>query len=300
MSRSRVRQLRVVLRTEDFDAAVAFYRDTLGMVETPLTAGPDGARIALLEAGRATLELVDPAQARYIDTVETAREPATPVRLAFEVPDAADAAGTLGATGAQVLATPTRTPWGSLNARLAGPGGVHVTVFSDAGGPVGATLSSLGGEPGALAHAVDAARAAGTAGQLPFAALVARDGVVIGAGVNTASADADPSAHAEVTAIRDAGRRTGSGDLAGAVVYSSCEPCAICRAVAAAAGVTEIVFAAGRELVPAAIDPAPEATARLTDAVTAVLPGIARRGATALAEADLAAPFRAYLGAVAP
>ena len=108
-------------------------------------------------------------------------------------------------------------------------------------------------------------------------------------------ADHDPIGHGEVVAIRDAARRARSIDLAGAVVYSSCEPCAICRTVAAAAGVGEIVYAAGKELVPRAIDPRPEATAALIDAVTALLPGIARRGETALSEADLTAPFRAFL-----
>jgi pyrimidine deaminase RibD-like protein len=292
-----VRQLRVVLRTDDFDAAVAFYRDGLGLPERPVTAGPDGARIVLLEAGTASLELVDEAQARYIDEVESATTAATPVRLAFEVADAAGAAEALGTTtGAPLLAPPTRTPWDSLNARLAGPGGVHVTLFAREV-PVGATLASLGGEPGALARVVDAARANGAAGQLPFAALVVQDGVVVGAGVNTALADADPSAHAEVTAIRDAGRQTGSGVLTAAVVYSSCEPCAICRTVAAAAGASEIVFAAGKDLVPDAIDPTPQDTARLSDAVTGLLPGIARRGDTTLTAAELAAPFRAYLDA---
>ena len=296
MSRRGVCQLRVVLRAEDFDAAVAFYRDGLGLGERPATAGPDAARIVLLDAGRATLELVDEAQARYVDEVEGAGPAATPVRLAFEVADAPDAAEALRATGVPLLAPPTRTPWDTLNARLAGPGGVHVTVFTTSA-PVGASLASLGGEPGALARVVDAARAHGASGQLPFAAWVVRDGVVIGTGVNTALADADPSAHAEITAIRDAGRRTGSGVLPGAVVYSSCEPCATCRTVAAAAGVSEIVFAAGKDLVPAAMDPTPQETARLIDAVTGVLPGIARHGDTALTAAELAAPFQAYLDA---
>jgi len=161
---------------------------------------------------------------------------------------------------------------------------------------VGASLADLGGEPGALARAVEAAARHGATGQLPFAALVVRDGVVVGAGVNTALADLDPAGHGEVTALRDAARRTGSLDLAGAVVYSSCEPCAICRTVAAAAGVSEIVYAAGKELVPAAIDADPARTAALLDAVTALLPGIARAGRTDLDEAALAAPFRAYTG----
>jgi len=141
---------------------------------------------------------------------------------------------------------------------------------------VGATLD----EAGALARAVDLARRNGAAGQLPFAALVVRDGTVIGAGVNTALADHDPSAHGEVTAVRDAARRLSALDLSGAVVYSSCEPCAICRLVAAAAGIREIVYAAPKESVPAWIDGDAATTVRLIDAVTAVLPGIARAGRT--------------------
>lgn len=165
-------------------------------------------------------------------------------------------------------------------------------------GLAGAAISALGGEAGTLAHTVAAAERHGASGQLPFAALTVRDGTVIGTGLNTALSDLDPSAHSEVVAIRDAARRTGSLDLAGAVVYSSCEPCAICRTVAAAAGVGEIVYAAGKELVPVAMDPAPRATAALIDAVTAHLPGIARRGATGLTEDQLSAPFRSYLRAV--
>jgi tRNA(Arg) A34 adenosine deaminase TadA len=162
---------------------------------------------------------------------------------------------------------------------------------------IGASADAAGGEPGLLARTVQLARAHGAAGQLPFAAVVVRDGVVAGAGANTALSDHDPSGHGEVVAIRDAARRARSADLTGAVVYSSCEPCAICRTVAAAAGVREVVFAAGKELVPAAIDPRPEATAALIDAVTALLPGIARRGATSLSTAELTAPFDAFLAA---
>ena len=151
-------------------------------------------------------------------------------------------------------------------------------------------------EAGALARAVELARVHGAAGQLPFAALVVRDGIVLGAGVNTMLADHDPSGHGEVVAIRDATRRQAGPDLTGTVVYSSCEPCAICRLVAAAAGVREIVFAADKALVPSVVDANPAVTARLIGAVTAVLPGIARAGRT---DADPAAPFRAFQAASA-
>ena len=303
MSDTAVNQLRVVLVTADFDAAVRYYRDTLGLSESAAIAGPDGARVVILEAGRATLELANAAQARFIAEVETGGTPSTPVRLAFEVAEVDAATTALAAAGAKVIAPPVRTPWNSRNARLDGPAGVQVTLFQElaaSDGPaglVGATLSELGGERGLLARTVELARRHGAAGQLPFVAVVVRDGTVIGAGANTTLADHDPTGHGEVAAIRDATRRTGSPDLADAVVYSSCEPCAICRTVAAAAGVREIVFAVGKEAVPAAIDPTPDLTVRLIDAVTAQLPGIARHGESGLSPEDLTAPFRSFVGA---
>lgn len=117
--------------------------------------------------------------------------------------------------------------------------------------------------------------------------------------MNTAIRDFDVSAHAEVNALRDAARRLGSVLLEEAVVYSSCEPCAICRAIAAAAGAGEIVFAALARLVPLELNPTPEATARLSAAVSEQLPGIARAGASSLSDEELAAPFAAYLAASA-
>lgn len=162
---------------------------------------------------------------------------------------------------------------------------------------VGAQLDSLGGETGLLARLVRLAGEHAAAGQLPFTGAVVRDGAVIGVGANLALARSDPSSHGEVEAIRDAGRRAGLAALAGTSVYSSCEPCAICRTVAAAAGAREIVFAAGRELVPTGLDPDPETTGRLMDAVGELLPGIARPAASGLSDAELAEPFRLFLDA---
>lgn len=161
---------------------------------------------------------------------------------------------------------------------------------------LGADLSTLDGEAGLLARLVRLAVEHGTAGQLPFTAAVVRDGSVIGIGANRALADSDPSAHGEVDAIRDAGRRAGLDGLTGAVVYSSCEPCAICRTVALAAGVREIVYAAGRELVPGTMDPDAEQTARLMDAIADLLPGLARQVDSGLSQDELAEPFRVFFG----
>ena len=77
----------------------------------------------ILEAGRATLELSNPAQVAMIDEVEVGRRVAPRLRVAFEVDDAAAATDTLVDAGAELVAPPTRTPWKSLNARLEAPAG---------------------------------------------------------------------------------------------------------------------------------------------------------------------------------
>lgn len=124
-------QLRVVLEAEDFDAAVAFYRDVLGLPEQAAFEGDGDARVVILEAGRATLELANPAQRRMIDEVEAGRDLGSAPRLAFEVTDTRGTVARLEAAGATVLGEPAVTPWRSLNARLAGPAGVQLTIFEE-------------------------------------------------------------------------------------------------------------------------------------------------------------------------
>ena len=131
-----VAQLRLVLETDDLDAALAFYRDAVGLTEREAYSEEDGARVHILEIPSATLELANPQQVRFIDRVEAGGEgvahryPLT-VRIAFEVPDAAAADEAWQAGGAQPVAPPTRTPWNSLNARLEAPGGMQVTAFEE-------------------------------------------------------------------------------------------------------------------------------------------------------------------------
>ena len=132
MSRPNVRQLRLVVTVEDYEAAVRFYRDVLGLPEQAAFATPDG-RVTILEAGRATLELADPAQAEFIDRVEVGRQVAGHIRVAFEVDDATAATTELAGAGAELIAPPTRTPWDSLNARLEAPGGLQLTLFEELG-----------------------------------------------------------------------------------------------------------------------------------------------------------------------
>ncbi len=122
-----VRQLRLVVTVDDFDAALAFYRDALGL-ETEAVFSSPGGRIVLLDAGRATLELTDATHAAYIDEVEVGRRVAGKLRVAFEVDDSAAATDALVAAGAKLIAPPTETPWRSLNARLEGPD-LQLTLF---------------------------------------------------------------------------------------------------------------------------------------------------------------------------
>ena len=131
MVRPTVTEMRLVVTASDFDQAVAFYRDVLGLPERASYASAAG-RVVILDAGRATLEIADPAQAEFIDAVEVGRRVAGHIRVAFEVDDAARLAATLADAGATVLAEATRTPWGSDNARLEGPAGLQLTLFSEA------------------------------------------------------------------------------------------------------------------------------------------------------------------------
>ena len=130
-----VSQLRLVLETDDLDAALAFYRDTVGLTEREAYSEDDGARVHILEIPSATLELVNDKQVAFIDRVEVGAPVAhsypLTVRIAFQVQDAAAASTEWSAGGARSVAAPTETPWRSLNARLEAPGGMQVTAFQE-------------------------------------------------------------------------------------------------------------------------------------------------------------------------
>ena len=123
--------MRLVVEAEDYDEAVRFYRDVLGLTEELAVSGPDGAHVTILAAGRATLEIANPAQKRFIDAVEVGRDVAPRMRVAFEVADSEEAADRLVAAGAELIARPTETPWRSLNARLSAPAGLQLTLFQE-------------------------------------------------------------------------------------------------------------------------------------------------------------------------
>jgi len=127
----------------------------------------------------------------------------------------------------------------------------------------GMTVAELGDEAGLLETVLDLAERQAAAARMPYAALVVQDGEVAGVGVNTVEEDFDPSAHAEVCAIRNA-------------------------------GIGDVVFAAPKELIPSPMGPVPDDIVRLIQAVTSVLPGQTRRGATPLSDARLARPFTVF------
>jgi tRNA(Arg) A34 adenosine deaminase TadA len=94
-----------------------------------------------------------------------------------------------------------------------------------------------------LCEAIELAHANVKSGGRPFGAIVVKDGEVIATGVNEVVSTNDPTAHAELTAIRAASRKLGSPDLAGCSIYASGNPCPMCMAAMRVAGVNEVYFA---------------------------------------------------------
>jgi lactoylglutathione lyase len=125
-----VKELRVALTVEDFEGALRFYRDALGL-EQVADWSSEGGRVVVLAAGRATLELLDEAQASTVDAIEAGgRRVSGTVRLAIEVSDSAETADRLVAAGAEPVAPPVETPWGDRNARVRTPDGMQLTLFT--------------------------------------------------------------------------------------------------------------------------------------------------------------------------
>lgn len=98
-----------------------------------------------------------------------------------------------------------------------------------------------------LREAIALAEASVGSGGGPFGAVVVRNGQVIARGTNRVVPDSDPTAHAEVVAIRAACAQLAEHHLDGAILYVNCEPCPMCFAAASWAHIARIVFAASRE-----------------------------------------------------
>jgi lactoylglutathione lyase len=126
--------MRLVVEAPDYDEAVAFYRDVLGAREELVVHGDDGEKVTILDVGRATLELSNPAQVVMIDDVEVGRRVSPRLRVAFEVGDTRATTEALVAHGAELIAPPTVTPWQSLNSRLSAPADLQITIFEELDG----------------------------------------------------------------------------------------------------------------------------------------------------------------------
>ena len=126
---SPVVETRVALTVEDYESALRFYRDALGLpvIEAWGTERGSG---AILGAGRATIEILSTAQSRYVEEIEAGGGDPDPVRLALEVHDSTSTAETLAAAGAKRLADPIVTPWSHRNVRLRAPDGLQLTLFT--------------------------------------------------------------------------------------------------------------------------------------------------------------------------
>jgi tRNA(adenine34) deaminase len=96
----------------------------------------------------------------------------------------------------------------------------------------------------ALGLALEEARAAGAAGEVPVGAVVLRDGVVVGRGQNRVLRDLDPTAHAEIVAMREAARKLNNYRLIGCELFVTLEPCAMCAGAMIHARLDRLVFAA--------------------------------------------------------
>jgi tRNA(adenine34) deaminase len=98
--------------------------------------------------------------------------------------------------------------------------------------------------PEPMRLALDQARAAAEAGEVPVGAVVTKDGAVLGTGRNRMRADNDPTAHAEMVAMRAAAQALGDWRLDGCDLWATLEPCAMCAGAIALARIARLYFAA--------------------------------------------------------
>lgn len=101
--------------------------------------------------------------------------------------------------------------------------------------------------PAPMRRALELARAAAAAGEVPIGAVVVREGAIIGEGENRNRRDNDPSAHAEMVAIRAAAARLGDYRLAGCDLYVTLEPCPMCAGAISHARIARLYYGAADE-----------------------------------------------------
>jgi len=121
-------ELRVAITTSDYERLLKFYTIGLGVEPAQFWQNGEG-HAAILNLGRATLEIFDEAQAQTIDEIEVGQRVSGPVRFALQVPDLQATLDRLLVHGATLVHPPIVTPWGDLNARVQDPDGLQVTLF---------------------------------------------------------------------------------------------------------------------------------------------------------------------------
>ncbi|MCM8729783.1 nucleoside deaminase [Hephaestia sp. GCM10023244] len=98
-----------------------------------------------------------------------------------------------------------------------------------------------------LKAAIDLARENVARGGRPFGAVIVKDGAIVASGVNAVVATNDPTAHAEINALRAASQKLASSDLSGCRVYASGHPCPMCMAAMRMAGIEAVAYAYSNE-----------------------------------------------------
>ena len=125
---SSIIELRVAVTTADYERLLKFYTIGLGVEPAQFWQNGEG-HAAILNLGRATLEIFDEPQAQTIDEIEVGQRVSGPFRFALQVPDLQAALDRLFAHGVTLVHPPVVTPWGDLNARVQDPDGLQITLF---------------------------------------------------------------------------------------------------------------------------------------------------------------------------
>ena len=100
-----------------------------------------------------------------------------------------------------------------------------------------------------LIKAIEKAKESVEKGGFPAGAIVVKEGKIIGSGISIGNILKDPTSHGEISSIRDACKNLNSGDLSGATLYSSMQPCLMCFGASMWSGIFRIVFACAKEKV---------------------------------------------------
>ncbi|GAB4041397.1 VOC family protein [Spirosoma jeollabukense] len=127
--KTTVKELRLILTVDNLDELIRFYRDTIGL-ETSKEWHEDAGNGIILDAGRASLELIDSKHAERIDQIEVGKRVAGPVRLALRVVEPITAATESWIDGGATSIAPlTTAPWSDVS-RVQAPDGMQITLFA--------------------------------------------------------------------------------------------------------------------------------------------------------------------------